>query len=178
MKILFDSLTTVLILQRKMVQEHCRQFSRSPSKGNLKRLKTLFAICGEDVFIESGFHLDYGSNVRLGDRVYININCTIVDSPKDIKAPITIGDDCLIGPNVQFLSITHDLSSLDRLTQKNNYASAITLGNNVWLGGGAIILAGVIIGDNSVIGAGSVVTKHVDANSFYAGNPAKKIKLL
>jgi maltose O-acetyltransferase len=178
MKTPFNSLTTELITQRKSVHELCRQFSRSPSKGNLKRVKTLFDVCGEDVFIESGLHLDYGDNVSLGNRVYINVNCTILDSPQSAGAAIIIGDDCLIGPNVQLLSVSHDVKPSWRLAKKHNYASSITMGKNVWVGGGVIILAGVTIGDDSVIGAGSVVTKDVDAHSFYAGNPAKKVRAL
>ncbi len=178
MKTPFNSLTAEFIAQRKAVHELCRQFSRSPSKGNLKRLKTLFDNCGEEVFIESGFHLDYGDNVSLGERMYINVNCTILDSPQNADASIIIGDDCLIGPNVQLLSVSHDLTPSWRLAKKHNYASGIVIGKNVWLGGGSIVLAGVIIGDNSVIGAGSIVTKNVEANSFYAGNPAKKIREL
>ena len=178
MKKPFNSLTPQLIAQRKAVHELCRQFSRSPSKGNLKRLKTLFDSCGEEVFIESGFHTDYADNVKLGNRVYINVNCTILDSPKSADASIIIGDDCLIGPNVQVLSVSHDITPSWRLAKKHNYSLDITIEKNVWLGGGVIVLAGVTIGENSVVGAGSVVTKNVEANSFYAGNPAKKIRAL
>jgi maltose O-acetyltransferase len=178
MKTPFNSVTPELIVQRKAVHELCRQFSRSPSKGNLKRVKALFNSCGEEVFIESGLHLDYGDNVKLGDRVYININCTILDSPENTDAAIVIGDDCLIGPNVQLLSVSHDVTPSWRLAKKHNYASPITLGKNVWLGGGVIVLAGVTIGNDSVVGAGSVVTKDIEAHCFYAGNPAKKIREL
>jgi maltose O-acetyltransferase len=189
MKTRFNSLSPDLIRQRKSVHEVCRQFGRSPSKGNLKRLKTLFHSCGEEVFIEHGFHMDYGDNITIGDRVFININCTLVDgkgldtNSEAIKADdkplthgkISIGNDCLIGPNVQLLTISHDVNPNDRL-EKHNYVDDIIIGNNVWLGGGVIILAGVIIGDNAVIGAGSVVTKNADEQSFYAGNPARKIR--
>lgn len=172
MKTRFNSLTAPLINQRRKVHELCRQFSRSPSKGNLKRLIQVFEHCGEQVFIEGGFYCDYGNKITLGDRVFININCTILDGGK-----VTIGDDCLIGPNVQFLTVGHDTNPALRLV-KHNYADDITLGKNVWLGAGTIVLAGVSIGDNSVVGAGSVVCKNVDSNSVYAGNPAKKIKSL
>ena len=189
MKYRFNSLTAAHISQRKSVQEVCRQFSRSPSKGNLKRLKTLFGQCGEQVIIESGFHLDYGSQVIVGDRTYININCTFLDGLNDLvgdnqlnldesNASIFIGSDCLIGPNVQLLSVSHDIDPNLRQAQKYNYVESITLADNVWLGAGVIVLAGVTIGKNSVIGAGSVVTKNVAENSFYAGNPAIKIKSL
>lgn len=175
MKIPFDSLTPALINQRKSVHELCRQFTRSPSKGNLKRLKALFHTCGEDVFIEYGFHIDYGDSITVGDRTFININCTIVDASKEAQSNIHIGSDCLIGPNVQLLAVSHDIAPNARLA-KDNYAGDIIIGNNVWLGGSVIVLANVIIGDNSVVGAGSVVTKNIEANSFYAGNPAVKIR--
>ncbi len=187
MKIPFNSLTPELIAQRKSVHELCRQFSRSPSKGNLKRLKTLFHSCGEEVFIEHGFHMDYGDNIIIGDRVFINVNCTLVDgkgheaNKADAKrlphGNISIGNDCLIGPNVQLLAISHDIDPQCRLA-KHNYVDDITIGNNVWLGGGVIVLSGVTIGDNAVVGAGSVVTKNIDEKSFYAGNPATKIRAL
>lgn len=187
MKRRFNSLTSELIAQRKSVHELCRQFNRSPSKGNLKRLKGLFHSCGDDVFIEQGFHMDYGDNITIGARVFINTNCTIVDGKRAdtdkadddrlMHGKISLGNDCLIGPNVQLLAISHDVDPQRRLA-KHNYVDDITIGNNVWLGGGVIILAGVIIGDNAVIGAGSVVTKNVDKQSFYAGNPAHKIRAL
>ena len=172
MKERFNSLTSELINQRRVVHELCRQFSRSPSKGNLKRLKQIFHACGEQVIIEGGFHCDYGDKISLADRVFININCTILDGGK-----VTIGEDCLIGPNVQLLSVSHDTDPRLRLA-KHNYADDITIGNNVWLGAGVIVLAGVSIGDNSVIGAGSVVVKSVPSNSMYVGNPARKVKTL
>jgi maltose O-acetyltransferase len=185
MKAHFNSITPDLIRQRKFVHELCRQFSRSPSKGNLKRLKSLFHSCGEEVFIEHGFHMDYGDNITLGDRVFINVNCTLIDGkgPEANKTDderlthgkISIGNDCLIGPNVQLLAVSHDVEPQRRLA-KHNYVDDIIIGNNVWLGGGVIILAGVIIGDNAVIGAGSIVTKNVAEQSFYAGNPAHKVR--
>lgn len=175
MKTHFDSITPTLVSQRKSVHEVCRQFSRSPSKGNLKRLKALFHECGNSVFIEYGFHMDYGDNIVVGDSTFINANCTIVDAPKAAQRSVQIGADCLIGPNVQLLAVSHDIAADARL-MKHNYADNIILGNNVWLGGGVIVLAGVSIGDNSVVGAGSVVSKNIQANSFYAGNPAIKIR--
>ncbi|WDE07158.1 sugar O-acetyltransferase [Thalassomonas viridans] len=172
MKTRFDSLTPRLIAQRQQVHEICRQFGRSPSKGNLKRLKQLFKTCGEQVVIESGFYCDYGDKISLGDRVFININCTILDGGQ-----VVLGDDCLVGPNVQLMAVSHDTDPALRL-EKHNYAQDITIGKNVWLGAGVIIIGGINIGDNSVIGAGSVVTKDVESGYLYAGNPARKIKKL
>ncbi|ASM51594.1 maltose O-acetyltransferase [Pseudoalteromonas espejiana DSM 9414] len=172
----FNSLNKELLVLRKQTGEICRLFNKSPSKGNLKRIKERFAQCGEGVIIESGFHCDYGNQITIGDRTFININCTVLDAPIS-EASITIGNDCLIGPNVQLLAVSHAVNPTQRLN-KENFASPITIGNNVWIGAGAIILAGVTVGDNAVVGAGSVVTKNVEKNSAVAGNPAREIRTL
>ncbi len=151
------------------MQELCRQFQRAPSHGNLKRLKASFKHCGEEVFIESGFYCDYGSCISLGSRVYINANCTFLDAGE-----IVIGDDCLIGPNVQILAVSHDTDPQHRLA-KHSYAVDTIIGENVWLGAGAIVLPGVKIGDNAIVGAGAVVSSDVSANTRVAGNPAREI---
>ena len=173
---LFNSVTKPYLMQRKQTGEICRLFNKSPSKGNLKRIKELFAQCGEEVIIESGFHCDYGNHIVIGDRTFINVNCTLLDSPL-ANYSITIGDDCLIGPNVQLLAVSHATNPAERLN-KENFAAPIALGNNVWIGAGAIILAGVNIGENSIVGAGAVVTKNVMANTVVAGNPAREIRTL
>ena len=173
---LFNSVTKPYLMQRKQTGEICRLFNKSPSKGNLKRIKELFAQCGEEVIIESGFHCDYGNHIVIGDRTFINVNCTLLDSPL-ANYSITIGDDCLIGPNVQLLAVSHATNPAERLN-KENFAAPIALGNNVWIGAGAIILSGVNIGENSIVGAGSVVTKNVMANTVVAGNPAREIRTL
>ncbi len=173
---LFNSVTKPYLMQRKQTGEICRLFNKSPSKGNLKRIKELFAQCGEEVIIESGFHCDYGNQIVIGDRTFMNINCTLLDSPL-ANHSITIGDDCLIGPNVQLLAVSHATNPAERLN-KENFAAPIALGNNVWIGASAIILAGVNIGENSIVGAGSVVTKNVMANTVVAGNPAREIRTL
>jgi maltose O-acetyltransferase len=167
-----NSLTTELIQRRRQVHEICRQFSRSPSKGNLSRLKSLFATFGEDVFIEQGFYCDYGDKISLGHRVYINMNCTFLDG-----GMITIGDDCLIGPNVQILTVNHAVSAKERLN-KMNFISDVNLGDNVWIGAGVIILPGICIGSDAVIGAGSVVSRNVQSHCLYLGNPARKVRQL
>jgi len=129
----------------------------------------LFARVGSELFVEEGFYCDYGDKISIGDRVYININCTLLDGGE-----ITIGDDVLIGPNVQILTVNHPTNPSERLN-KTNLIENVSIGNNVWIGAGAILLPGVSIGEGSVIGAGSVVTKNLDANCMYAGNPTAKI---
>ncbi|MET1254362.1 sugar O-acetyltransferase [Aliikangiella maris] len=165
----FDSLTPELRQQRQKTHELCRNFNRAPSKGHLKKVVNNFACAGENIIIEPGFHCDYGQQIYMGNQIYININCTLLDGGK-----IYIGDNCLIGPNVQILTINHPISPSERL-QKTSLASDVVIGKNVWLGAGAILLPGVIIGDGAVIGAGSVVTRPVAANQLVAGNPAKPI---
>jgi maltose O-acetyltransferase len=117
-------------------------------------------------------YVDYGSNITVGARTFVNYNLTALD-----VAAITIGEDCQIGPNVQLLTPTHPLEPQPR-RDKLEAAQPITIGDNVWLGGGAIVLPGVTIGDNSVVGAGAVVTKDVPANVVVVGNPARPVREL
>lgn len=127
---------------------------------------------GEGAHIRPPLYVDYGSFIRVGARTFINYNLTALD-----VAPITIGADCQIGPNVQLLTPTHPVEPQPR-RDKLEAAKPITIGDNVWIGGGAIVLPGVTIGDNSVIGAGSVVTKDIPANVIAVGNPARVVRSL
>ncbi len=114
--------------------------------------------------------VDYGENIHLGPRTFINYNLTALD-----VAAITIGADCQIGPNVQLLTPTHPIEPQPR-RDKLEAARPISIGDNVWLGGGVIVCPGVSIGENSVIGAGSVVTRDIPANVVAVGNPARVIR--
>ncbi|WP_405938676.1 sugar O-acetyltransferase [Streptomyces sp. NBC_00726] len=125
---------------------------------------------GAGAHIRPPLYVDYGSYLTVGEDTFINYNLTALD-----VAPITIGRDCQIGPNVQLLTPTHPVEPEPR-RDKLEAARPITIGDNVWLGGGAIVLAGVTIGDNSVIGAGAVVTKDIPANVVAVGNPARVIR--
>ncbi|MGC0206713.1 sugar O-acetyltransferase [Streptomyces levis] len=117
-------------------------------------------------------YVDYGSNITIGARTFVNFNLTALD-----VAAITIGEDCQIGPNVQLLTPTHPLEPGPR-RDKLEGARPITIGDNVWLGGGVIVCPGVTIGDDSVIGAGAVVTKDVPAGVVALGNPARVVRTL
>ena len=163
----FDSLTEENRERRKKTHDMCRLFNRDPSKGHLKKLKQLFNSFGEHLIIEQGFHCDYGNKIDFGDRVYININCTLLDGGR-----ISIGNDVLIGPNVQIVTINHAVNATERL-KRENFASNVSLGNNVWIGAGAIILPGVTLADGVVVAAGSVVTQSFLSPCLVAGNPAK-----
>ncbi|MBC3414185.1 sugar O-acetyltransferase [Pseudomonas sp. SWRI51] len=126
-----------------------------------------FASVGEGVVIRPPFYCDYGYNISVGANTFINFNCVILD-----VLPVRIGADCQIGPAVQIYTADHPLDPEVRRTGLES-GRPVSIGNNVWLGGGAIILPGVTIGDNAVVGAGSVVTRDVPAGAVVVGNPAR-----
>lgn len=127
-------------------------------------------IQAENVFIEAPFHCAYGFNIRLGDQVYLNAGCTILDC-----ATVTIGDQCQLGPNVQIYCAEHHRDPIKRSVEGLEVALPVSIGQQVWIGGGAIILAGVSIGDGAVVGAGSIVTKDVAPGETVVGNPARPV---
>jgi len=134
-------------------------------------IKELFAKSGEGIFIEPPFFCDYGSNIRIGDHVFFNFNCVILDS----GPPITIGSHVMFGPAVQIYAATHPMSAAVRRTGLE-FGKGVDIGDDIWIGGGAIICPGVKIGSRSVIGAGSVVTRDIPTDVFAAGNPCRIIK--
>lgn len=135
-------------------------------------LKKLLGHAGEGLEIRAPFHCDYGAHIHIGARTFINFNFVALDVAK-----ITIGEDCQIGPGVQLLTPTHPLEAEPR-RKKYEAAKPITIGNNVWLGGGVIVCPGVTIGDNTVVGAGAVVVDDLPANVLAVGNPARVVRQL
>ncbi|WP_402463529.1 sugar O-acetyltransferase [Isoptericola aurantiacus] len=133
-------------------------------------LAELLGELGEGAEVRAPLYVDLGSRLRLGPRTFVNFGLTALD-----VAEITIGADCLLGPNVQLLTPTHPVDPQPR-RDKLEAARPITLGDNVWLGGGVIVCPGVTIGDNTVVGAGSVVTRDLPANVVAVGNPARVIR--
>ncbi|MET4638867.1 sugar O-acetyltransferase [Mycetocola sp. 2940] len=133
-------------------------------------LEALLGTLGVDAYVKPPLFVDYGENIHIGARTFVNCNLTALD-----VAPIIIGEDCQLGPNVQLLTPTHPVEPGPR-RDKLEAAKAITLGDNVWLGGGVIVCPGVTIGDNSVIGAGAVVTRDIPANVVAVGNPARIVR--
>ena len=115
---------------------------------------------------------DYGKQISVGRRFFANFNFTVLD-----EAPVTIGDDCFIGPGVSIYTACHSTDPAER-NSRMEWAEPVTVGNNVWIGGGAVILPGVTIGDNVTIGAGSVVTHDIPSNVVAAGNPCRVIRTL
>ena len=143
-------------------------------------LQELLGSIGENVAIDTPFHCDYGKNIFLGNDVTINMNCTFVDNK-----PIRIGNRVLIASNVQIYTSSHPILPQERLvpdwrerrtTFFRTFARPIEIKDNVWIGGGCILLPGVTIGENSVIGAGSVVTSSVPGNCVAVGNPCRVIR--
>jgi len=146
--------------------------SAAPGDSRLRRqlLEELFESVWEDTEIRPPLYIDYGSRTTIGARCFANFGLVALD-----VAPITIGDDVQIGPNVQLLTPTHPVEPGPR-REKWESAQPITIGDNVWLGGGVIVLPGVTIGDDTVVGAGSVVTKDLPAGVLALGNPARVIR--
>lgn len=135
-------------------------------------LKDLLGSVDESVTINQPFRCDYGCNIFLGEKCFINFNCTILD-----EAKVIIGDNAFIGPNVSIFTACHPLQP-ERRNKLIQWAKPVIIGHNVWIGGNVTFLPGVSVGDNVVIGAGSVVTKKFPSNVVIGGNPAKIIKPL
>jgi maltose O-acetyltransferase len=135
-------------------------------------LAALLGGLGAETWVRAPIYVDYGKHLTIGARTFVNFNLVALD-----VAPIAIGDDCQLGPNVQLLTAYHPTEP-DPRRRKLAAATPIAIGDNVWLGGGAIVLPGVTIGDNTVIGAGAVVTKDVPAGVVAAGNPARVVRSL
>jgi maltose O-acetyltransferase len=151
------------------------RFNTSPAadpESRLAALRELLGELGEDTWVRPPFHCDYGWQIRIGPRSFVNFNAVFLD-----VAPITIGADVQIGPNVQLLTPTHPVEPGPR-RDKWEAAKPITIGDNVWLGVGAIVLAGVTVGENTVVGAGAVVTKDLPPNVVALGNPARVVRQL
>lgn len=133
-------------------------------------IKELIPSMGKGILIEPPFYCDYGSNITLGNKVFFNFNCVVLD-----VAPVVIGSDVLFGPAVQIYTATHPLSSMERKLGLE-LGKPIVIGDDVWVGGGTIICPGVRIGARSVIGAGSVVTKNIEEGVIAVGNPCRVIR--
>ncbi len=135
-------------------------------------LKELIPDAGAGLWLQPPFYCDYGSNMKLGEKVFFNFNCVVLD-----VAPVTIGSRTLFAPNVQVYTATHPIDHKERAAGLE-FAKPIVIGEDVWVGGSAVICPGVTIGDRSIIGAGSVVTKDIPADVIAAGNPCKVIRSL
>ena len=169
---LYDALDPELVAARNRGRDLCQMLNASrEGDQELRRFicTELFGDAGQSVWMQPPFYCDYGSNIELGDRVFFNFNCIVLDVCR-----VTIGNYTMFGPAVQILTPMHPLNA--ELRRKQEYGKPIEIGSDVWVGGGALILPGVRIGSRSVIGAGSVVTREIPDGVFAAGNPCRVIR--
>lgn len=170
---LYKSLGEELTAERQFAKELVFDFNGLRPAETVARheiIKKLFGKTGNTFFIEPPFRCDYGYNIEIGENFYANYNCIILDCAK-----VMIGNNVFIGPNVSIFTAGHPIHPAIR-NQELEYAFPITIGNNVWIGGNTVINPGVSLGDNSVIGSGSVVTKNIPANTIAAGNPCRVLR--
>ena len=169
---LYDALDPELVAARNRARDLCQMLNASrEGDQDIRRFlcTQLFGKGGETVWMQPPFYCDYGSNIELGERVFFNFNCIVLDVCR-----VTIGDYTLFGPAVQILTPMHPLDA--ELRRKQEYGKPVDIGSDVWVGGGALILPGVRIGNKAVIGAGSVVTRDIPDGVFAAGNPCRVIR--
>jgi maltose O-acetyltransferase len=169
---LYDPLDPDLVRDRIRARDLCWELNataEADTEARRRILKELFGAGGENVWMQPPFYCDYGSNIHLGERVFFNFNCVVLDVCR-----VTIGAFSQFGPAVQIYTATHPLNA--ELRRKQEFAKPITIGSDVWVGGGAILCPGVSIGSRSVIGAGSVVTRDIPEGVLAAGNPCRVVR--
>ena len=169
---LYDPLDPELTAARGRARDLCEALNdtRESEQGERRRiLVDLFGSGGDSAWLQPPFHCDYGTNIHLGTRVFFNFNCVVLD-----VCEVRIGDFTLFGPGVQILTPMHPLDAGERRLRE--FGKPVEIGADVWVGGGALILAGVRIGSRAVIGAGSVVTRDIPEGAFAAGNPCRVIR--
>jgi maltose O-acetyltransferase len=172
---LYDALDATLVEDRLRTRLLIKRFNDTREDEPDERaaaLRALIPHTGTGLWIQPPFYCDYGFNMIVGERVFFNFNCVVLD-----VTYVTIGSRTLFGPNVQIYTATHPMDHKERASGLEG-AKPITIGEDVWVGGSAVICPGVTIGDRSVIGAGSVVTRDIPADVFAAGNPCKVIRSL
>lgn len=171
-------LMEIWVKGKNLMQEY-NKLDYADKVGQIEVLDNLLGARGQNTQITAPFYVDYGKFIRLGNNCEINMNCVFLDCNY-----ITIGDNALIAPGVHIYTVFHPVSAKDRMNKNVNQdfpfaiskTAPVAIGNNVWIGGGSIILPGVTIGDNVTIGAASVVTKSLPSNVLAYGNPCKVIR--
>lgn len=170
---LYNAEDKPLVMDRQKCKSLCFEFNRTPFDERDKMteiIRKLFGKTKNNFYLNPVFFCDYGYNIEIGENFYSNHNLVILDCAK-----VTFGDNVFIGPNCGFYTAGHPLDAKTRNTGLE-FAKPITVGNNVWFGGNVVVMPGVTIGDNCVIGAGSVVTKDIAPNVIAVGNPCKVLR--
>jgi maltose O-acetyltransferase len=171
---LYDALDPALVLERDRARDLCQALNATrEADRELRRdlLLKIFGVGGDSVSVQPPFFCDYGSNIELGERVFFNFNCIVLDVCR-----VTIGDYSQFGSGVQILTPLHPLNA--ELRRKQEYGAPVTIGSDVWVGSGAIILPGVTIGSRAVVGAGSVVSRSLPENVLAVGNPCRIVRAI
>ncbi len=171
---LYDPFDAQLVAARERARDLCQRLNetRESEEGERRKIvRALFGSGGDSVLLQPPFHCDYGANIHLGKRVYFNFNCVVLD-----VCEVRIGDCTLFGPGVQILTPLHPFDAA--LRREREFGKPVEIGADVWVGGGALILAGVRIGAKTVIGAGSVVSRDIPEGVLAAGNPCRVIRTL
>ena len=164
-----------LVLARAQARALAARFhatKQDEAEGRRALLEQLLGAVGDEAWIEPPFHCDYGTNILIGERAFLNFGCIVLDC-----APVEIGPLAMLGPGVQLCAATHPVEPEERASGLE-YALPIVLGRNVWVGAGAIVGPGVTIGDDAVVGAGSVVLRDVPGRCVAAGNPCRVLREL
>lgn len=172
---LYNAYDEQLSKERKNTRLLIKQLNDSRDDQENERkliLNELIPNAGEGLIIQPPFYCDYGTNIEIGENVFFNFNCVVLD-----VMTVKIGSRTLFGPNVQIYTATHPLDYKERASGLE-YAKPIKIGEDVWIGGSSVICPGVTIGNRTVIGAGSVITKDIPSDVFAAGNPCKIIRYL
>lgn len=162
-----------LIQERQECKELCYEYNMlhpSDMAARTELIRRLFGRTGKNFQIEQPFYCDYGYNIEIGENFYANVNCVILDG-----AAVRFGDNVFIAPDCGFYTAGHPFD-VEQRNKGLEYAHPITVGNNVWIGAKVCVLPGVTIGDNCVIGAGSIVTRDIPAGSLAVGNPCRAIR--
>jgi maltose O-acetyltransferase len=171
---LYDPMEAELVTSRERARDLCQTLNATREQEKEQRRQILCELLGaggESVWMQPPFFCDYGSNIELGERVFFNFNCIVLD-----VCTVRIGSYTLFGPGVQILTPMHPFDA--GLRRRAEFGKAVSIGSDVWVGGAALILPGVSIGSRAVIGAGSVVTRDVPEAVFAAGNPCRVIRKL
>jgi maltose O-acetyltransferase len=169
---LYDALDPELVAGRVRARDLCLALNATregEAESRRAIVRELFGRGGDTVWMQPPFFCDYGANIELGERVFFNFNCVVLDVCR-----VVIGDYTMFGPGVQILTPMHPMNAAERRLKE--YGRPIEIGSDVWVGGGALILPGVRVGSRSVIGAGSVVTRDVPDGVFAAGNPCRVVR--